>query len=527
MLARVLERDAADIEEQLHRLEHIHTLVKLIEEQEMPDRTLSSHYSFGHILYHDYFVSNLRPSRKVTWARSTADALCAFHRERLDAVAAELAHLFAAAREPEQSAHHYLIAASNSAAVFAYRESQAMARRGLEELASAAQSADRDGLELLIQLALGRSLCMTEGYGSHETMTCFARALELTKSTADGEESFDLTWSLWMAYTNTGNSGMSMELSERLQAIADDRLGGAAANLASGFAHEIQGDLPRAREYFQRVIDVELDGGSSAERASRFVADPLILARGNQLRILALMGRLRESNQLWQENLAMANSASVDPRSAAGLLIEGAWFSAFYHRGEETLALTERTLDICASYDFFMESQWATFLQSWAHTQVGDTQRGMAGIEAFIAFIDATGALMHAPLYYAIYGDILFQSGRPELAETWVTRGLDVIGHTGQNYFASEIYRLQGLIAQSRQDNELAVTILAKSIRTARDQDARLLELRAALSLSSLLASGGEAEQGRKVIREAVDRMHEGFQSVELQQASQRLAEAV
>lgn len=526
VLARVLDTDAADIEEQLHRIEHIHGVVRLIEEQEMPDRTLSSHYGFGHILYHDYFLSNLRPSRKVTWARSTAEALCVFYRDRLDSVAAELAHLFAAARESEKSAHHYLIAASNSAAVFAYRESQAMARRGLEELASAPASSDRDSEELLIQLALGRSLCMTEGYGSHETMACFGRALELTKSAADGEENLDLTWSLWMAYTNTGNSNMSMELSDRLQAIADDVLGGAAANLASGFANEIMGDLPRAQNCFQKVIDVDFQGGS-AERAGRFVADPLILARGNQLRTLAVMGRLKESDQLWQQNLAMANSGTLDPRSTAGLLIEGAWFSAFYNRLEETLSLTERTLDICASYDFFMESQWATFLRSWTNTQMGDHQKGIVGIEAFIAFIDATGALMHAPLYYALYGDILLKTDQAEKAGKWVNRGLEVIEHTGQNYFASEIYRLQGLIEHSRQENQLALTILGKALETAQQQDARLLELRTALSLSSVLTSSGETDEGKKVLRESVERMHDGFQSIELQQAGLVLEEAV
>jgi tetratricopeptide (TPR) repeat protein len=526
VLARVLETDAAEIEEQLHQMEHIYTLVKLIDEREMPDRTLSSYYSFGHIMYHDYFISNIRPSRKVTWARSTADTLSAFHRQHPNRVAAELAHLFAAARDPEKSAAQYLVAALNSSSVFAYRESKAMARNGLDELASAPESVERDRQELLVQLALGRSLCMTEGYGSHETMVCFARALELTKAMADGEDNLDLVWSLWMVYTNIGNRSMSLELSDRLQDMATDVLAGAAANLASGFANEITGNFPEARHCFQKVIDVELSDGGP-ERASRFVADPLILARGNQLRLLALMGRLEESNDRWKQNLALADSSSLDPRSTAGLLIEGAWFHAFYHHFDVTLSLTERTIDICTTYDFFMESQWATFLQSWANTQVGDEKQGLAGIEAFIGFIDATGALMHAPMYYAIYGDILFESGHSEEAEKWVNRGLEVMEHTGQAYFASEIYRLQGLIAAARQQIDLSLTTLKNAHQMAREQDARLLELRAALSLNSTFASTGAVDDGTRILRETVSRMHDGFQSSELREASFILKETI
>jgi predicted ATPase len=173
VLARVLDSEAADIEERLDKLEHVYTLVKMLHEQDMPDGTVSSRYSFGHILYHDHFLTNLKPSRRVEWASATAHALSSFHEPHQREVAAELAHLFAAAREHEQAATHYLTAASNSASVFAYRESAAMASSGLEAISSAPPSAERERRELHLQLALGRSLCMTEGYGSHETMSCF------------------------------------------------------------------------------------------------------------------------------------------------------------------------------------------------------------------------------------------------------------------------------------------------------------------------------------------------------------------
>ena len=493
VLATVVQKDIADIEEQLEPLESVHTMVRLIDEQEMPDGTLSTRYSFDHILYHDYLQSNLRPSRLVSLARSTADALSKFYRQQLDDVAAELAHLFAAAREPEKAADHYLAAASKTTSVFAYRESAAMATSGLDILASAPQSADRDRRELLLQLALGRSLCMTEGYGSYETMNCFARALELSKEVDDGEQNLDLVWSLWMAYTNTGNRGKSLELSDRLQTMvsdASDPVVFAAAHLAAGFASELAGNLRQAREHFQKVIDVEMTS-SSLDRASRFVADPLILARGNQLRLLVLMGLAKESEDRWRRNLALVDGGNLDPRSIAGLLIEGAWYHAFNHRFEDALNLTERAIEISQKYDFFMEMQWATFVQSWANTQVGDVDQGLSGMAGFIGFIDATGALMYAPLFYAIHCEVLINCGRLDEAGKSVTRGLEIIDHTGQGYFASEIYRLHGNIAAEQKQLDVALASHEKAYNIAKEQDARLLELRAALSLSSLMGATG------------------------------------
>lgn len=527
VLARVLDTDAADIEERLDKLENVHSLVRIVDEQEMPDGTLSSRYDFDHILYHDYFLSSLKPSRKVAWAKSTAHALSAYYQHHQGDIASELAHLYAAARDYQAAATHYLNAASNSTTVFAYRESAVMARHGLDTISAAPPSPEHDRNELLLQLALGRSLCMTEGYGSHDTMCCFERALELTEEMPDDEQDPNIFWGLWMAYTNTGNRDRSLELSNRLQALAgnaSDSILTAAAHLSAGLANEISGHLREASEHYRIIINLGWNSGTQ-ERVSRYVVDPLILARGNQLRLLALMGMADESRDRWDRNLALANDAAVDPRSTAGLLIEGAWFHAFYNRFEETLELTERTIELCTRYDLFMEQQWAAFLHSWANTRLGDVEKGLAGMAAFIGFIDATGALMHAPLYFAVYGETLFSRDRRDDAKTWVKRGLEVIDHTGQGFFASELHRLRGEIAAAEAKPDLALTSLREAHRIARDQGARLLELRAAMSLHRWMNVNDPEDDGLRVLRESVERMHAGFDSYEFRQALDILKE--
>jgi tetratricopeptide (TPR) repeat protein len=344
---------------------------------------------------------------------------------------------------------------------------------------------------------------------------------------ADNDQKIDILWGLWMAYTNTGNRSMSLDLSDRLRllaASAADPLVTAAADYSAGLANEISGRLREASDLYQRIMDLGPTNGS-LERASRFVVDPVIVATGNQLRLLALMGLAEESRDRWERNLVMINSGTFDPRSPAGLLIEGAWFHAFYNRFEDALELTERTIELCDQFDLFMELQWAMFLHSWASTRVGDVDQGLEGIASFVGFVDATGALMHAPMYYAIYAETLLERGRGDDAKSWVNRGLEVIDHTGQAFFASELHRLRGKIAAAEMQPELALTSFQEALRIAREQDARLLELRAALSLARWMDTDGPEGDGARVLRQTVERMHAGFDSDEYRQALSVLQE--
>lgn len=513
IISKVLEISVADFEEYLEKLERVHNLVFFVEEIELPDGLLSCRYKFSHILYHEHFFSNLRPNRKVEWAKSTAEAIEDCYQNQTIGMESQLAHLYGAARDYEKSAVHYLEAAAGATLVFAHREAAAMAKSGLYVLDSAPESKFRDAQEILLQLALGRSLCLTQGYASSETMACFARALEITEETAENEQSVDLVWSLWMAYANTGNCKVSMELANRLSSIAaktTDPLDSAAANVAIGISNEISGNLPIAKEHFQVAIEFQ-SSGTSSERANRFVVDPLIMSQGNQLRLLALMGFADASEKRWEQNLALINSGSLDPRSSADLLIEGAWYHGFYNRFEKVIELTEQTVSICNQYDIFMEYQWAMFQQSWANTVLGDVEKGLSGMKNFLVMIEGSGAFMHASLYYATLGEALAKNGYLEEARDLLNQGLKVLEETGQGYFAPEVYRVRGEVAAELDTEEQAIAWTQKAYKLAIEHDARLLEYRAALSMSKLLGNAKASVDGIQILNETAVRMHEGF----------------
>src|SRR5262249_56956825 len=115
VVARVLGRDATEVEERLEVLDRVHGLVRLRREQEFPDGTLTLRYGFVHVLYQNALYAALQPTRKAAWSAAAARALLAHYGENSAGLAAELAALFEAARDPGRAADHYLPASGNPA----------------------------------------------------------------------------------------------------------------------------------------------------------------------------------------------------------------------------------------------------------------------------------------------------------------------------------------------------------------------------------------------------------------------------
>src|SRR5262249_25028026 len=157
----------------------VHALVRFVREREFPDRTLTPRYGFVHGLYQNALYASLRPTRRTAWSPATARAIEAHHGEHSAPVAAELALLFEAARQPAPAAGYFLQAAEHAAGVCAYQEAVVLARRGLALLGQLPDMPDRARQELALFIALGVSLVATRGFASPEVEQTYLRARAL------------------------------------------------------------------------------------------------------------------------------------------------------------------------------------------------------------------------------------------------------------------------------------------------------------------------------------------------------------
>jgi DNA-binding winged helix-turn-helix (wHTH) protein/tetratricopeptide (TPR) repeat protein len=131
VVADVAEMDAADVEELLRVLERVHGLLRFVNEAQYPDGSLTVGYTFAHVLYQHAIVDSLTPTRLGVLSRRAAESLLRRFGDTTSTVASQLGLLFEAARDFEQAADFFLLAAANAAALFANEEALGLSRRAI------------------------------------------------------------------------------------------------------------------------------------------------------------------------------------------------------------------------------------------------------------------------------------------------------------------------------------------------------------------------------------------------------------
>src|SRR5262249_47097598 len=110
VVADVAKLPAVEVEERFDRLERIHSLVRLVEERELPDGTVTTRYQFVHVLYQNALLASLTAARRASQSASVARSLQTHHARQIGPVASRIAFLFESAREFNLAASTYAAA---------------------------------------------------------------------------------------------------------------------------------------------------------------------------------------------------------------------------------------------------------------------------------------------------------------------------------------------------------------------------------------------------------------------------------
>jgi predicted ATPase len=93
----------------------------------------------------------------------------------------------------------------------------------------------------------------------------------------------------------------------------------------------------------------------------------------------------------------------------------------------------------------------------------------------------------------------------------------------GHDLFSAELLRIKGEILLRRQAVSAAEDFFGEALTVAREQEALLWELRAALSLARVRVKQGRGGQARRLMAHVYDRFTEGFEAPDLRAAKQLL----
>jgi predicted ATPase len=111
--------------------------------------------------------------------------------------------------------------------------------------------------------------------------------------------------------------------------------------------------------------------------------------------------------------------------------------------------------------------------------------------------------------------------GQVPQAEETLADALAWVRRTGERYYQAELLRNRGesLLARRTPDPTTAERCLVEALETARQQQAKMWELRAAMSLARLWRDQGERAQARDLLAPVYGWFTEGFDIADLKDA--------
>jgi predicted ATPase len=166
-----------------------------------------------------------------------------------------------------------------------------------------------------------------------------------------------------------------------------------------------------------------------------------------------------------------------------------------------------------------------TIYRGWVTVKNGDVAEGISLLRSGSTAFRATGAEAWMPHYIALLAGACEIAGQVEEAATLLDDALQIAGRTGERWFAAELNRHKGQLLLRQGQPEAAEGLYRKALSIAREQEAKLWELRAAMSLARLRRDQGRCEEARDLLAPVYGWFTEGFDTPDLKEAKALLDE--
>jgi predicted ATPase len=232
------------------------------------------------------------------------------------------------------------------------------------------------------------------------------------------------------------------------------------------------------------------------------------------------LGHLRGAVRREQEALALARDLRHPPSLAHAL-----WFvcESQSARGDTAAVATAATelLALSESQGLGLNRAFAVIFLGWARACSGETTDGIARLSEGLAALGGMGARMHLTRSFCLMAESLLRAARYAEGLAYVERGLEIAAETGEGWYLARLYQVRGelMLHLPIRDTGGAERSLRQAITVARQQQARLWQLRAATSLARLWGEQGRRAEARELLAPVCRWFTEGFDTTDLRQA--------
>jgi predicted ATPase len=490
----------------------------------MPPHTM---YVFKHALIQETAYQSLLRRTRQQYHQQTAHML----EERFPEIAET---------QPELLAHHYTEAGLAEQAIpYRQRAGELAVERsanveainhftkGLELLQSLPATPERTRQELALQLALGPPLRMIKGHATPEVEDVYIRIHKLSQQVGDNRQQFSALVSLSRLYLNQAKVQQAREVGEQCFILAErvrDPAFFLEAHRMFGQTLFWLGDLVAARRHLEQGIAL-YDVQQEYLRAFGSTIDPGVVCLSVLAWTLWMLGypdraltKINEAHTLAQ-GLSHAYSQVFALNYATTL-------HGWRQEVESTKERAEAVITLSNEHGFIHALSAGMTKRGWALAKQGAIAEGIRQIHEGLAVERDTLSLSR---YLAMLAEAYRLAGQANEGLRALDEALAHLEYTGECHFEAELHRLEGecllALIGTWGKEKAAEKCFRQALNIARRQQAKSLELRAAMSLAGLWQQQGKRAEARELLAPIYGWFTEGFDTADLQEAQALLAE--
>jgi predicted ATPase len=479
-------------------------------------------YTFKHALIQDIAYQSLLRSTRQQYHQRMAQVLVERFPDTVEAQPELLAHHYTEAGLMTQAVLYWQRAGQRTIERSANVEAIAYLTKGLELLQALPDAPERIQQELTLQIALAVPLIATKGYASPEVEQAYARAQKLCQHVPENQLRFLALRGLWNCRLVWAELQIAHDLGEQLRGLAQrvqdpDLL--VEMHRALGTTLLFLGELTTARTHLEQGMAL-YDPQQHRSLALRYGADSGLVCRLYAGWVFWLLGYPDQALQTIHHALAQAHTLAHSFTLAFAL--NHAVLVRMFRR--ETQVAQEQAETSIAFSSEQRIAQWLAqgiVLRGCALAALGRTAEGRGQISQGMEAWHATGAKLTRPWYLAQLAEACWHAGQVQEGLHGVEEALGLVDTTGERWWEAELHRLKGklLLALSAANYAEATACFQHALDIARRQQARSLELRAAMSLARLWQQQGQRAAARQLLAEVYGWFTEGFDTADLQEA--------
>ena len=519
LLQAVLGKPTEALAHALRRLVEL----ELVSESGVPP---ASTYTFRHALIQDAaYESLLRKTRQEFHSR-IAEVLINRFPDIAETKPELLARHFEGAGRTGEATAGWMKAGQHAQRRLALRECVAYLQKAISLLETLPEDdPGRLRSEMETQLALAQALTATLGWASHELETSCIRARDLCRMLGNSTGLLQAYIALSTMYFLRGTIGQSLEAAKSVLDMAlqigDPVLQISARHAISAPAFHLA-DFAQAREHTEQALALY-----TLERERAVVAlfhIPSSFACGHILSVnLWFLGYPEQAERALRR--ARAGIEALNIPACTTIALGYSLHSHYLRRDHAAIApRAQQAYELSTKEGSLFWAAQSRIFRGWAQAMSGDAEAGIADMKEALESYRLTGSGLLTPQWCLMMGEAQLRAGRPDEALVALAGGLRHAAEYQEHAHESELYRLRGEIHLMQGESVAGETSLRRAIEIAQTQQAKMLELQAAIALARLQRDQGRSAEARALLQPLNDWFREGYDMPELREARAILA---